>query len=178
MTVRHFGVPLHEHGLERMTAEGLHVLPSEIPRVAAALVDGGAWWTGRPLPVPSTTVLRRLRSLVEDDGVLYLGGPESAPLLETEARALLRTRAASAGWEAWAVFRGVEAGAPGRGLVVLGDADAVPEALLGMERIEGGSTGGPSALQPTVTAPASAMSARGDDGSSALLPESEAELPG
>jgi hypothetical protein len=162
MTVRHFGVPLHDDGLERMTAEGLHTLPAGLPRVSAALVDGGAWWTGRPLPIPSTSALRRLRALVEDDGVLYLGGPESAPLLDTEAKALLCARAADAGWAWWAVFRGVESDAPGRGLVVLGSAQAIPTELLGMKRIEEGPTSPP--------APEPAPGSREDAPSSAEVP--------
>jgi hypothetical protein len=133
MAVRHFDVPRMAKNVRVETGDVLdRVL--EPGRFSFVVADGGEWGGGAPLP--SVTVLGRLRRALRTDGVLLLGGDDPSVLAKAEAAFEVRDLLARSGFPQVKAFAALDQDGPGRLLLAAGSVDvALPNDLPEMSAI-------------------------------------------
>lgn len=135
MTVRHFGLSRSADGLRIETDD-----PMDAPlegRYGTVVVDGAGVAPGDAVPLPSASLLRRIRGVLLPDGRLVLGGDDPDALRGEEAGRAMRQRLAGAGFTRVVAFAAAEGSGPGRALLVAGGPGAsLPGELEGMTRLE------------------------------------------
>jgi SAM-dependent methyltransferase len=135
MTVRHFGLARTADGVRVETGDPMDVRLEG--RFGTVVVDGAGVAPGDAVPLPSASLLRRIRRVLRPDGRLVLGGDDPDVLRGEEAGRAIRERLAGEGFTDVAVFVAVEESGPGRVLLVAGGPGAsLPGELEDMRRIE------------------------------------------